>query len=791
MHWDLRLDIDGVLVSWAVPRGPTLTKERRLAVLTEPHPIEYADFEGIIPAGNYGAGAMIVWDRGVYRTVDAGAAAQALERGKLDLILFGHKLRGRWSLVRTREAEGGRNWLFVRKGSPDGLAPDVVQAAPCSVFSGLTVEELRAGVDRTDELRAAAMAAGAPLAPLPRGALRPMLAQEAERPPHGDGWILELKYDGMRVLALKQGIQVRLIGRSGRDVSGLFPEIVAAVGHLPCKELVIDGEVVALDERGASSFSLLQSRMHAGDRCSVAEEAWRIPVCLYGFDILSVAGCDVRGLKLLDRKRLLHRLLPAKGVVRQVETFEADAATFFRSVSELGLEGLVAKQRGSSYRSGERSAHWRKVKVWRSADLAVVGFRRGRGTRRDLGALMLAWRARESLRYAGNVGSGLSPSAVQELLTTLAPNQRTTPAFEGGPKADRDTVYVEPTLVAEVRYAQRSDAGILRHPVLLRMRPDKGLGDVDALPAHILERGGPRPASPEPMIRHVAFRPTNLEKVFWRAEGYTKGDLLDYYERAWPWLSPYLRDRPLVLTRYPNGVEGKSFFQKSAPDFTPEWVSTQRIDDTDFFVCNELDTLRYIVNLGCIPLHIWSARVMHLDRPDWVILDLDPKGAAFGNVVRVARRAHALLSELGAPHFVKTSGQDGLHVLIPTGGQLGHQDARRLAELISRCVADAAPEIATLARPLGARGGKVYLDFLQNGYGKTIAAPFSVRPRPGAPVSMSLRWPQVTARLHPASFTIRTAIQRLERNGDPMLSVLETAVEWKTFLQRLEQRLQR
>ncbi len=282
---------------------------------------------------------------------------------------------------------------------------------------------------------------------------------------------------------------------------------------------------------------------------------------------------------------------------------------------------------------------------------------------------------------------------------------------------------------------------------------------------------------------------TNLDKVFWPGEGYTKGDLLAYYERIWPALQPYLEDRPLVLTRYPDGIEGKSFFQKNAPEFIPDWISTSRIDDTEYFVCNDRDSLLYVINLGCIPLHMWSARRATIEHPDWTILDLDPKGAPFSHVVAVARHIHSLLAPLDAPHFVKTSGQDGLHILLPLAATLTHDEAKALAEVIARLTVAELPEIATVARPLGDRGGKVYVDFLQNGRGKTIAAPFSARPRPGAPVSMPLAWKDVNARLSPARFTIRTAPARLRRTPDPMRAVLETPVDVGAVLDALSRRM--
>jgi bifunctional non-homologous end joining protein LigD len=349
---------------------------------------------------------------------------------------------------------------------------------------------------------------------------------------------------------------------------------------------------------------------------------------------------------------------------------------------------------------------------------------------------------------------------------------------------------VKPELVCEVRYTDVTSAGLLRQPVFLGLRDHLAAADCVAPPGALAppegagaappEREGsapPQREGPAPPAGPRDLKLTRLDKVFWPVEGYTKGDLLAYYEAVWPWLAPYLRDRPLVLTRYPDGIEGKHFYQKNAPEFTPDWVLRAGIDGTDYFICNELPALLYVVNSGAIPLHVWSARLSSLDRPDWLILDLDPKEAPFQRVVEVARAAHAMLRALRAPHHVKTSGQAGLHVMLPLGGALDHEQAKLLGEVLARALVAQVPHAATVTRPLSARGGKVYVDFLQNGRGKLIAAPLSVRPRPHAPVSMPLRWSRVTARLDPTRFTIRTAVRELERHGDPLRPLLEESLD--------------
>jgi len=788
LHWDFRLEIGGVLVSWAVPRGPAVDpKEKRLAVQTEDHPLEYADFEGIIPPGNYGAGAVIVWDQGFYRTTDGAEPAEALMRGKLDLELQGHKLRGRWVLVRTKRGKGNE-WLLFSKRDSRPPPPEPVIAQPASVLSGLTVDDLKRGVGRRDELAKRARAAGATATSVDAGSLSPMLAKTAERAFSRSGWLFEIKFDGVRALAQRERSgQVRLFSRNQREMTDAFPEIANAVAHLPCDTFILDGEIVALDERGVSSFERLQQRLGQTDPRAVARATVEVPILMYCFDLLAAAGYDLRPLPLRLRKELLRTLLPPAGPLRFSDHFEHEGEALFAEASQLGFEGIVAKRAASPYQATRRSGDWLKIKRSHTADLAIVGFVPGKGSRASLGALMLAWRGDGEFAYAGNVGSGLDASTIRSLLARLREATRRTPAFRKTTEdIPRTAVFVEPQLVAEVRYREVLSSGLLRHPVFVRLRDDKEVRDCDRVPA-------PRAPIETPATKAAppgsGLQLTNRDKVFWPREGYTKGDLLDYYGHIWPALQPYLRDRPVILTRYPDGIEGKSFFQKNAPDFTPDWVVTRRIEDTDYFVCNDLDSLLYVINLGCIPLHIWSARFPSLDRPDWTILDLDPKGAPFTSVVKVARHIHHLLEPLHMPHVVKTSGQDGLHVLIPLGATMGHDEARMLAELLARVVAEELPDLATIARPLTDRGGRVYVDFLQNGFGKTIAAPFSVRPRPGAPVSTWLEWREVTARLNPARFDIRTVPARVRARPDPGRSLLEASADVTTLLSALARHL--
>ncbi len=783
-----------MLVSFAVPKGPSLDPaQKRLAVQTEDHPLEYADFEGVIPAGNYGAGAMIVWDCGTYRSVDGVAPADGLAKGKLDLALEGHKLRGRFALVRTGgKAKPGREWLLFTKERSFEL-PDIAERAPESVFSGLGVRELAAGVTRDAELCRLAEQAGAKPAALDAAKLRPMLATTAARAFSREGWLFELKYDGVRALAESSGGHARLFARSGGERTRLYPELAVALAHLPVRSAVLDGEIVALDARGRASFERIQRRFTQPGAAEAEALRRELPVVYYAFDCLALDGFDLRKLPLEKRKHILAALLPPRGPIRLADHVSGDGVALFDAVRGHGLEGVIAKQAGSTYEAGTRSKRWVKIKVPRADCFVIVGVSPGQGSRKSLGSLMLGGMRDGELAYVGNAGSGLTSRQIDGLLPELEKRRRTKPACGGLPEPlPRGAWFVAPELVAEVRFTETTSAGMLRHPVFVALRRDVA---AESCAAPDLRAAEAASASPDPNVAaqkpDAELKLTRLDKVFWPVEGHTKGDLLAYYERVWPWLAPYLEDRPVVLTRYPDGIEGKSFYQKNAPEFTPDWVRRENLDGTDYFICDDLRTLLYVINSGAIPLHVWSARLTSIERPDWLILDLDPKEAPFAHVIELARLLHAIFREIGAAHFVKTSGQAGMHVLVPLGAALTHDQAKNVAEVIARAVVSERPDIATVTRPIAARGDKVYVDFLQNGRGKLIAAPLSVRPRPKAPVSMPLTWAQVNARLEPARWNITTAPRQLAKRGDPFAGVLGRGVDVDALLAGLLARLER
>ena len=878
LHYDLRLEIDGVLKSWAVPKGPSMrSHEKRLAVHVEDHPVEYADFEGVIPEGSYGAGPSIVWDVGRFELLKPEPASVQIERGKLEFELFGYKLRGAWTLARMSGKD--RDWLLLKKSDEYVSETEPTERYPESVLSGLTIEELREGAGRVDALRRRLTELGAPRASIEPGGDLLMLATLVETTPSDTSWLFEIKYDGVRVLATRAGDEIELRHRSNQVVTARYPEVVAALHALPLQSFMLDGEIVALDDRGRSSFQRLQERMGLTRPADVERARGQVPVSAVLFDALALDGRDLRRLPLEARKECLKLLVPPRGVVYFGDHVLGQGADFLAAACEQGLEGVVAKRRDSAYAS-KRSRDWLKIKCHLRQEFVVGGYTVPQGARTHFGALHLGLYERGELVYVSKVGTGFDDRALESISEKLRPLVRATSPFARGTPAGRGHTWVEPRLVAEVRFGEWTRDGGIRHPSFVGLRSDKrpeecvretavvaaeeeerARGSVPPTPssspagdttdpmhtssgrlskadgdrgaghrrssiaksARTTDAGGPasgargaaadaeRSASDprggaQRRSRSGAEAPstaggeerrvtvTNAGKVFWPDEGYTKSDLIGYYEAVAKWLLPYLQDRPLVLTRYPDGITGKSFFQKDAPEWTPSWVRTQRIHandvdrDIDYFVVDDLESLRYVVNLGTIPLHLWSSRLASLDHPDWLVLDLDPKGAPFTDVVKVARALHGILDELELPSYVKTSGATGLHIFLPLGAGYDFEVTRTFARLLATIGVEAEPSISTIARPLQSRGGKVYIDFGQNGRGQTVVAPFSARPLPGAPVSCPLRWEEVTAKLDPARFTIKTAPARFAKLGDPLAPVLAGRIDLAAALQKLERR---
>ncbi len=787
-HYDLRIETAGVLASFAVPKGPALDpNDKQLAVRTEDHPIEYLDFEAVIPEGQYGAGPMICWDRGGIRYLES-TVEEGLASGKIDFTLQGYKLRGRFALVKlaksgVRGAENrGNEWLLIKKADAHATTDDPRVLQPRSVLSGLTVEELERAPAMMAEAEALAKGLGAKLGEVDGRALSPMLCSSLDdsrlrRPAFGGsvdrtatvlpaslerGYTYELKLDGVRVIADKRDGDVRLTYRSNRDTTAAYPEVARAVQTLGPARVVLDGEIVAFDEKGLPNFQRLAQRIHASERTRWAMLG--VPVVYLVFDVLALGSYDLRPLPLVCRREILRQIVLGSGVIRALDHLESGGNALLDFCRARHLEGIVAKRADSPYRAGpKRTNDWVKVKCERDESFVVIGFTRGNEGRSRLGALDLGSYedGGERLVVRGKVGSGLDEKTIDLLLDELGPLVTREKKFAGKlDGAPNGRTLVEPKLVVSVRYLGWSDDGRLRFPTFRGVDYDRSPTDCVASPhgdqaIHLPSLEAPRfkkrrpPESvrgSHPLKRAVL---TNQDKVFWPKEGFTKGDLCRYYETISNVLLPYLHDRPVVIVRYPDGIEGKSFFQWNVPWGFPAWIRHYPLGMDEegrkkrVFLVNDLDSLLAVANLGAIPMHVLACRVGSLECCDFCTVDFDVQRSTLQNGVRLALELRGLLDRIGLRGYPKTSGQHGLHVLVPLGPGVSFETAQALNALLGRLVAARHPDIATLDRVVERRGPRVLVDIGQTGRRRTIVAPYSVRAFPGATVSAPLAWSEV------------------------------------------------
>ncbi len=765
LHYDFRLEAGGVLASWAVPKGPSLDPaQRRLAMHVEDHPMDYREFEGVIPPKQYGAGSVIVWDEGTYALAEGSDAAQEIAKGKIKFIMTGHRLKGMFSLVKIKPHgdETGDPWLLIKDRDEHADAKRDITTQDTSVKTGRTLEEVAADTtSATWQSKPAKSAAKKPRVlakrdPLPK-ITSPMLATLTDAAFDDDDWLFEIKWDGYRAICVvgEKG-KLTLTSRNGNDLLTQFPDMRELAGAFTSVPIVVDGEIVVLDEKGRSSFQRLQE--HAND-----------PAVLHfvAFDLLYADGRDLRAKPLEERKALLQRAIAADDLVMYSKHVVGDGVKLFEGARGMQLEGIVAKRRASTYQM-RRSRDWLKIKAQNEQEFVVGGWTDPRGSRKGFGALLLGVRKGKTLRYVGSVGTGFDakllrsiPAQLRELAVARSP-------FDGDVDANAPTHWVKPQLVAQVRFAEWTREEHLRQPAFLGMRTDKDADEV------VVER---------PTTGGDAF--SNLEKVLWPRDGYTKGDLITYYRSVARWLLPYLKDRPLTLERYPNGIDAQSFYAKRIPQGYPDWAGRAKIErsrDEDeaiiYVVCNDERTLAYLANLAAIVLHPWISRLDTIDEPDYVLFDLDPgETCTLRTLARVALGVRDTLEEIGLHPLVKTSGATGLHAILPLAPGYSYESIKTFAEIVAHRVAAAQDDAVTLVRSIAKRPqDAVYFDYLQVGRGKTLVPPYVVRPRDGAPVSVPLTWADVETYArsrvaHPwkafEKFTIANVPQRLERDGDP------------------------
>jgi bifunctional non-homologous end joining protein LigD len=801
LHYDLRLEVNGALASWAVPKGPTLDPTRKsLAMKVEDHPIEYADFEGNIPAGNYGAGSVMLWDIGRYTLLDDPSAEQQLARGDFKFFLNGSKLHGAFALVRMKRGQKGNEWLLIKKPDEYAVPGWAPEEHAWSVKTKRSQEEIAANDAPLDP----AQIAGAKKAAMPKS-IQPMLATLADSPPSGEQWLYEIKWDGVRALCFIDNGKLRIESRNGKRTEEQYPELASLPSLVQAKTAIVDGEIAVLDEKGRARFELIQPRISTARNIETLQRT--NPAHLFLFDLLYLDGYDLRSVPLETRKNLLEKSVEWNDVVRYSQHFAADTETILEAVQKMGIEGIVAKDRRSAY-EGARSKRWLKVKTQNQQEFVIAGF--VEGEREYFGSLVLGVNQGKTLRHAGQVGTGFDAKQRKAIFQKLEPLISKHCPLSPKPRI-KGVTWVEPKLVCEVRFLEWTNEGMLRAPVFAGLREDKPPAEV----VREVEEKLPRPkakkrsqskapadqTSPLDLSGKEAvvdidghtLKLTNLDKVYFPKDGYTKRDLLRFYDEVSPYLLPHLKDRPLSLKRYPNGIDDKFFFQKNVSEHFVEWLRVEPVQEghppktIHYALADNRASLIYLVNLGCIDHNPWMSRIGSLKHPDWILIDLDPFHCSFNRVVEAAQIVRGILNRVGLKGYPKTTGGDGLHVYIPLDPVYSYDQARSFAEILFHLANEEKPDLFTAPRSVGSRKhDRVYFDWQQIGSGKTIAAPYVVRAYNGAPVSTPLKWSEVQRGLDPGDFTIQNVLARFRKEGDLFAPVLAGGQRLESALQKLQ-----
>lgn len=844
LHYDLRLEIEGTLVSFAVPKGPSLNpKDKHLAVHVEDHPLGYATFEGSIPKGEYGGGEIIVWDSGVYspdedgpldfenRAAASRRMADGLKKGKLSFTLRGLKLNGSWTLVKTARAEN--EWLLIKHQDEFASSTRDILAEERSVLSGRTVEDVREGRSGAQALDLSGLE-GIKKAAQPRR-IDPMKASEAEKPFSKHGWQFEVKLDGIRLIALVEHRKARLMTRNANDVTAKFPSLARELEALPHEGFILDGEVVLYDERGAPSFQGLMERFQLTSPRDLARAEVERPIEYCVFDLLYADGFDLRACTLETRRGALLEGGFQTASTRVLDAFPEIGETLFEQATQHGFEGIVGKKLDSKYHDGVRSSSWIKVKGFHSDEFVVVGYTIGEGMRaKSFGSLVLASRDEEGLVFRAAVGSGFSDLDLEKIRARLDALEDCASPFKERPPVDAKIVWKDPRLIAEVKYGAMTRERRLRFPVFMRLRDDLAQA---APTVHVAASGiegvveqlrAARADEAKIVVDGESIRFTNLDRPFWPAFGgaepVTKRDLAIYYAEVSPWLGPHLHGRPLSLVRTPDGIGGEQFFQKhwdkGLPDFAEEvelWSGTHK-RPVRYLMANNLATMIWLAQIAIVEIHPWYSRIdvdadgeglsldtsssdealdaSILDYPDFLVVDLDPNirsgeekegdepalnQRAFSETVKAAIAFKSILDDLGLTGYLKTSGKTGLHVYVPIRRNIPFDTVRLLAETLGRHLLQIAPEIVTMEWVVKKRPEKIFYDHNQNVRGKTLASIFSPRPVSGAPISFPLRWADLE-RIYPSDFTVKNGVGKLRAQGDVWQDILSRKQDLRAFL---------
>lgn len=801
LHYDFRLELNGVLVSWAVPKGPSMDPEiKRLAMMVEDHPYSYKDFEGNIPEGNYGSGNVIVWDNGTYTPAENTSSPEKtlkehLDKGRLSFILKGRKLKGEFSLVKLKGKQENA-WLLMKKNDKYASENDILKKNK-SVISNLTLEDLEKKSESKTIASASKKKASKAAKTQPEKAvfIKPMLAKTIKEPFDNPDWIFENKYDGYRTIAVINTDEIELWSRNHISFNASFEPLIPELKKIT-HTAVLDGEVVVEDADGKANFQLLQNYIKTG----------KGTLKYYVFDLLNLDGSNTLALNLLERKELLKMLISKHKLsnIFYSEHTIGDGNERFEDAMKNQSEGIIAKKADSSYIADKRSSDWLKIKIIQQEEAIIIGLTEPKKSRQHFGALLLGQYEGRKLRFIGKCGTGFNDDSLKELYNSLQPYfTNTSPVSEK--TGLRDTIqWIEPKLVCQVKFTEWTDDMHLRHPVYLGLRMDKKPSEVlltnDKNTASnakdIMEKNDETNAKDYDLkIGKTTLHLTNQNKIYFPDDGITKGDIIQYYNEIADLILPYLKNRPQSMNRFPNGINAPGFYQKDVDvDKIPSWLKTEKIYSEsndkylDYLICNDKQTLLYMANLGCIEINPWNSTIKKVENPDWLVIDIDPDKDNFQEVVQTALTVKNVMDELESECFCKTSGASGLHVYIPLGAKYNYDQAKILAELLAIEIQQCLPEITSLERSIKKRNHKIYVDYLQNRRGQTLAAPYSVRPKPGATVSVPLEWNEVNEKLHPSQFTIKNVLQRFEKKGDLWSPVLGKGINIKTILKQLENR---
>ncbi len=847
LHYDFRLEIQGVLKSWAVPKGPSLNPaDKRLAMEVEDHPYDYKDFEGIIPEGNYGAGTVIVWDEGTYEPLVPAESKQEMEKdlmkqwkaGSMKFRLNGKKLRGEFALVRMKGREKNA-WLLIKHKDAYASEADITTKDK-SVVSRKTIAQMAKASSKGPGAKAVAppprktaapkkaakknvqkkgaisgtgedikkILAGAPEAAFPKSVI-PMLATLVDEPFDNDDWEYEVKWDGYRALAFCNNRTTKLLSRNEKSFSDRFYPVTDAVKAWHIRA-VLDGEIVAVNDEGLPDFNRLQNWQKPSDG----------PLQYYIFDLLWYEGKDLRGLPLSRRKAILSSIIPDKHpIIKLSDSLNVAGTTLFKQVSGMGLEGIIAKRSNSRYHPGERSRDWLKIKAQKRQEVVIGGYTRNQGSSKAFSSLLLGVFEGKKFRYVGKAGTGFKEQEQRTLLALFEPLIRKTSPFDETPDVDTSSpfrprppraavVWLQPELVCEIRFTEITEGGVFRHPAFIALREDKkptAVKEEKELPtgAVVTDEAGPpqsrkspaktakKPQKKTVKVNNNELVFTNLDKVLWPDDGFTKGDLIDYYASVARYILPHIRNRPMSLHRFPNGIDKDSFYQKDMTDKVPGWVATYPYkaegdnEQKNYMLCQDKASLLFMANLGAIDVNPWNSTIERPENPTWCALDLDPdKTNTFDQVIAVAQAIHEFLESIKVPSFCKTSGSTGMHIYIPLGNKYSYDQSQMFARFIAGEVSQLF-DFTSIERMTGKRKGRIYIDYLQNRAAATLAAPYSVRPKPGATVSMPLHWEEVKEGLSMKDFTIANALDRIRSEGDIFKPVLGKGIDLKAVLRKL------